>query len=159
MRLSTAQYLIALAAAAFLVRLAAVLLLRDIHEGPSGGPSNDDVQFYRLGRSLAAGDGYCLVPGKPTSFRAPGYPFLLAAVFASVGDHPPIIYVLNCLLGALSCVLAYALGRELLSEGLARLAGALGCCYLGPFTSRPSTSRKTSSCRAWPRRSVGSSAI
>jgi hypothetical protein len=131
MRLSAAQYVIALAMLAFLVRLAAVLVLRDIHEGPSGAPSNDDVQFYRLGQSVAAGEGYCMVPGKPTSFRAPGFPFLLAAVFVTVGDHPPIIYGLNCLLGALSCILAYGMGRELLNEGLARLAGVLGCLYLG----------------------------
>src|SRR5580704_4940195 len=114
MRFTAAQYLIAVATVAFVIRLAAVFLLRDITEGPTGAPSNDDVQFYRLGLSLAAGEGYCIVPGKPTSFRAPGFPFVLAAVFATIGDHPQIIYVLNCLLGALACVLTYALGRELL---------------------------------------------
>ena len=131
MRLSTSQYVVAVAFIAFLMRLAAVLCLRDISEGPVGAPSNDDVQFYRLGHSVAAGEGYCIIPGKATSFRAPGFPFLLAAVFVSAGDRPPIVYILNCLLGALSCVLAYLLGRELLSEGPARLAGMLGCLYLG----------------------------
>jgi 4-amino-4-deoxy-L-arabinose transferase-like glycosyltransferase len=131
MRLTAPPYVLVVAKVAFLIRLAAVLLLRDIAEGPTGAPSNDDVQFYRLGRSLAEGEGYCIVPGKPTSFRAPGFPFLLAAVFATTGDHPPVIYVLNCFLGSLACVLAYFIGREILSEDLARLAGVLGCFYLG----------------------------
>jgi 4-amino-4-deoxy-L-arabinose transferase-like glycosyltransferase len=130
MRLSPTRYVLLLAGVAFLVRLTAVLLLRDVNLGPTSGPSADDRHFELLGKHLADGSGYRL-DGKPTSFRAPGYPFFLAAVYLTVGDRPPVVYLLHCLLGSLSCVLAYVLGRELLDEQAARLAGVLGCFYLG----------------------------
>jgi 4-amino-4-deoxy-L-arabinose transferase-like glycosyltransferase len=130
MRLTTTRYVILLAAISFLLRLAVVLLMRDITHGPTSHASADDMHFHQLGLHVADGTGYQL-EGKPTSFRAPGYPFLLAAVYATVGDCPPVVYVLHCLLGALACVLTYLLARELLGEGLARLAGVLACFYLG----------------------------
>jgi 4-amino-4-deoxy-L-arabinose transferase-like glycosyltransferase len=129
MHLSTARYVALLAAAAFLLRLATVLVVRDITEGPTGSPSNDDVQFGGLAQRLAEGQGYRNAEGKPTSFRAPGYPLLLAAIYKATGVHPPVAYLLNCLLGALSCVLTYLLARELLTEHIARWAGILACLY------------------------------
>jgi 4-amino-4-deoxy-L-arabinose transferase-like glycosyltransferase len=133
MRLTAWQYCLALALVSFLIRLAVVVLLRDITLPPQGADSQDDVEFHHMGQRLANGQGYVGDQGKPTSFRAPGYPFFLAAVYATVGEHAAAIYVLHCLLGALSCVLTYALARELLSENLARVAGVLACFYLGPI--------------------------
>ena len=42
-----------------------------------------------------------------------------------------MVYLLNCLLGALSCVLTYLLARELVTEPVARWAGILACLYPG----------------------------
>lgn len=130
MRLTTRTFLALLFAAAFLIRLGAVLALRDIHAGPTGIASADDVEFNNLALRTARGEGYVGDQGQPTSFRAPGMPLLLAAVYALVGPHAAAGYLLFCLLGALACVLTYAVARELLAEGGARLAGALAAVYL-----------------------------
>ena len=84
MQISTARYVALLAAAALLLRLTTVLLLRDITEGPKGSPSNDDVQFAGLAERMAEGQGYLNAEGKATSFCAPGYPLLLAAIYKSL---------------------------------------------------------------------------
>jgi 4-amino-4-deoxy-L-arabinose transferase-like glycosyltransferase len=131
MRLTAWQYTLALASFSFLIRLAVVLSLRDVTLPPQGDNSKDDVEFHHMGERLAAGQGYVGDQGQPTSFRAPGYPFFLAAAYSTIGENPPVIYVLHCLLGALSCVLTYALARELLPEDLARAAGFLACFYIG----------------------------
>ena len=131
MRLSNARYIVLLATASFLIRLAAVLAMRDITQGPIGAASGDDVQFQGLGQRLADGTGYRNAEGKLTSFRAPGYPFLLAAVYRTIGDYPSVVYVLNCLLGAFACVLAYLLAREFFRDDLARLTGVLASLCLG----------------------------
>jgi hypothetical protein len=117
-------------AAAFAVRLALVLALRDLHAGPVGVSSADDVEFNRLALHVARGDGYADDRGVPTSFRAPCWPLLLAVFYAAFGPSYPLVYLLLCGLGALACVLTYALARELLAEGLARLAGILAAVYL-----------------------------
>jgi 4-amino-4-deoxy-L-arabinose transferase-like glycosyltransferase len=116
---------------AFVVRLVAVLLLRDIQVGPVGISSADDVQFHRLAHHLAAGDGYVTDSGRPTSFRAPGWPLFLAGLYLVAGEYPPLVYLVLCLLGALSCVLTYLLARTVLAEPWARVAGWLACFYLG----------------------------
>src|SRR5262249_26110776 len=46
------------------------------------------------------------------------------------GPQPWVVYLANCVLGALSCLLAYLLARDLLGgEGPARLAGVLTALY------------------------------
>jgi 4-amino-4-deoxy-L-arabinose transferase-like glycosyltransferase len=131
MRQSSLRYVLIVAIAAFLIRLAFVLIMRDISIGPCGARSDDDVQFNRLAMRLADGTGYVNDRGQPTSFRAPGYPLFLAGIYAVGGTHPPLVYVVNSLLGALSCVLTYLVARELVPENLARWAGAFASVYLG----------------------------
>jgi 4-amino-4-deoxy-L-arabinose transferase-like glycosyltransferase len=131
MRATPIRFLLLLAAAAFLIRFAVVLLMRDVTAGPTGPDSADDVQFHRLGLRLADGSGYVGDQGQATAFRAPGLPFLLAAMYVVAGDYPPLVYVVNCLLGAAACVLTYFVARELLDDKPARWAGVLACVYLG----------------------------
>jgi 4-amino-4-deoxy-L-arabinose transferase-like glycosyltransferase len=130
MRLKTSAFLLLLIAAAFAARLALVLALRDPHVGPVGVASADDVEFNKLALRLLHGEGYVGDHGEPTSFRAPGWPFVLAGFYAAFGTDPLGVYVLLCLLGAAGCVLTYLLAREVVPEGTARLAGALAAAYL-----------------------------
>jgi 4-amino-4-deoxy-L-arabinose transferase-like glycosyltransferase len=130
MRMKPLTFVALLFAAAFALRLAMALTLRDPRVGPQGASSADDVEFDNLAQSLARGDGFANDRGRPTSFRAPGWPLFLAPFYAAFGSCYPLVYVLSCLLGALSCVLTYLLARELVSEGLARLAGGLAAVYL-----------------------------
>jgi 4-amino-4-deoxy-L-arabinose transferase-like glycosyltransferase len=126
-----ATYVALLFALAFLVRLGMVLSFGDIRQGPIGPPTNDDVQFNDIARQLAQGNGYrSAEDARLTAFRAPGYPFFLAGLYVLFGEYAAVVYLSHCLLGALACVLTWLLGREVLSEGGARLAGVLAALYL-----------------------------
>jgi 4-amino-4-deoxy-L-arabinose transferase-like glycosyltransferase len=143
-------FVVLLLATAFLVRLAAVVSARDITAGPgevvpSHIRTDDDVQFNDLAMRVATGQGYVkptweivtgpvglyrIELGGPTSFRAPGWPILLAGVYKVAGEQPRLVYLLNCVLGALGAWLTYLLGRELLDEAGARLAGMFAALYV-----------------------------
>lgn len=115
---------------AFLVRLAAVLWLRDINVGPTTPSTNDDYEFNVFAQNLAAGRGYLNDTGQASSFRAPGFSFFLAGLYYLAGANYALAFVSLCMLGAASCVFAYLLAREFVPETWARAAGALSAVYL-----------------------------
>jgi hypothetical protein len=135
-------FLVVLVLGAFLLRLTVVVALHgvakektglvlDLHglnKGPQGPPSNDDVEFNNLAWEVAQGHGF-IEDGRPTSFRAPGFPFFLACIYAVAGQCFVLAYVCFCMLGALSCLATYFLARELLNENLSRLAAMLAAVY------------------------------
>jgi 4-amino-4-deoxy-L-arabinose transferase-like glycosyltransferase len=116
---------------AFSIRLAAALALRGLHEEPNYNHGfGDGPAYHRLAYRIALGQGYISDSGKPTAFVAPGFPFFLAGIYALAGLNYPLVYLALCALGALSCLLAYLLAREVISEYFARWAGLLGALYL-----------------------------
>src|SRR5258708_19876583 len=85
----TPSFVLCLLLTAFLIRLGAVVLLRDIDQGPTAGGSADDVEFDALAHSLAAGKGFARPDGRPTSFRAPGWPIFLPPLHPPARPPPP----------------------------------------------------------------------
>lgn len=130
MSIKRTHFLLALAVLAFVVRFAAVLALRDIHAGPTRSLGADGIEYDHLATQLSIGHGYVWSPGHPTSFRAPGFPIMLAGVFALSGHSYPVVYLVFCLIGAAGCVMAYLVTRELADEKTARLAGLLAVVYI-----------------------------
>jgi 4-amino-4-deoxy-L-arabinose transferase-like glycosyltransferase len=128
--LSSRRFAILLFLVALAIRLSAVLVMRDFHEGPNFRQATDGVIYSRLGNHLALGEGYIEEAGVPTAFRPPGFPLLLAGIYALAGQYYPLVYLAFCTLGASSCLLAYALAREVLSEYFARWAGILSSVYI-----------------------------
>ncbi len=122
-------YLSILFAIALAIRIGAVVVLRNYHAGPSPAFGADPVEFDSLARHLAAGEGYVNEAGRPTSFRAPGFPIFLAGFYSLFGTIYPLVYLTLCGIGALSCVLTYYVARELLDETPARIAAALSTVY------------------------------
>jgi len=142
--------------AAFWIRLLAVVVLRGLYEGPNylhgggDGPVYSQLGYHlalgegyiagsgnpeegcghRHGRHLALGEGSIGKLGAPTAFRPPGFPLFLAGIYALAGRYYPLVYLAFCALGALSCVLTYALAREFLFECFARWAGVLSAVYI-----------------------------
>src|SRR5262249_41167256 len=100
-----------------------------IGEGPSPLHGADGVEFNQLARQVAQGNGYTGMDGRPTSFRAPGFPFFLAGLHVLSGTHYPVSYVSFCLLGALSCFFTFLIARTALSERTALLAAGLNAIY------------------------------
>lgn len=124
-----ARVLILIFIAAFVLRLVAVLALRDVHSGPTMTFGADGIEFDQLGHQVALGHGYELEPGNPTSFRAPGFPFFLSGIYVLAGQNYPLIYTLLCTLGAAACVLAYLVAWELAGAKLAILSAVLAVTY------------------------------
>lgn len=64
----------------------------------------DERDYHGLAERLNAGQGYVTADGQPTAFRAPGWPWLLAAVYRGV-DHPLAVKLLNGLCLAVATLL------------------------------------------------------
>lgn len=127
--MTTRRFLLLVFVAAFLVRLAAVVALRDLRQGPSARLGSDGIEYDHFGLQLSQGNGYVTPAGRPSAFRAPGFPFLLAGIhFLFHGDYRPV-YLSFCLLGALAAAFTYLLAREVLPDSAARLAAVLVAVY------------------------------
>jgi 4-amino-4-deoxy-L-arabinose transferase-like glycosyltransferase len=121
--------LLLLVVVAFSIRMAAVLALRDVHMPPKPGLGADPIEFNLLGLQLARGNGYTWESGQPTSFRAPGLPFLLSVIYSAFGEKYLFAYLAFCLLGAGSCLLIFLTAREVLGEKGGWAAGILSAIY------------------------------
>jgi 4-amino-4-deoxy-L-arabinose transferase-like glycosyltransferase len=87
----------------------------------------DDQAFHvRSAQYLAEGQGYREPFSESVTARwPPGYPLVLAALFAVVGPSLLAAQVLNAVLGALSVALVYLLGTRLFDRRVGLTAAAL----------------------------------
>lgn len=108
-----------------LLSLALALRLAYAWHGHRAGyiPTSSD-QYETIALNLLSGGGYSIIPGIPTAEREPVYPLFIAACYAPFGRLPWLVIVLQCLLGTVTCALAWRLGRRLFGKrvGLAVLA-------------------------------------
>ena len=70
-------------------------------------PRKDAVSYDRVALSLAAGNGYAWPDGSPTAARDPGYSFFLSLIYRLFGHDYKAVKIIQCVLGALSCILIY----------------------------------------------------
>jgi 4-amino-4-deoxy-L-arabinose transferase-like glycosyltransferase len=105
---------------AILARLGAIATARGFED-----PDN----YLPLARSLASGEGFAL-KGRPTAYRPPLYPLLLAPLVATLGDRiEPGIAGLHLLLGAGTVALTGLAARRLgVSDRRAVLASLIVAC-------------------------------
>lgn len=99
-------WLIAVAALGFLVRMAAA--------APWHGRLDDPDNYLVLAHGLAAGHGY-VWDGRPTAYRPPLYPVLLAPMVAALGDGKSLrigIALLHAGLGAVTILLTASAARR-----------------------------------------------
>jgi 4-amino-4-deoxy-L-arabinose transferase-like glycosyltransferase len=93
----------------------------------------DPADYERWAVSLATGHGFPTTsiasPGTPSAFRPPGYPLLLAAVYAPLGVHPLAGREIGALLGVLTVGLIAALGRRLGGERIGLWAGVIAAVF------------------------------
>lgn len=122
-------WFLAVVAFALAIRLGAAVVLRDLSAGPEHEPVGaDGIEFDALGWAMAQGEGY-FFHGKLTSFRAPGFPLFLAAIYAVAGHNYFVAHLAFCMLGAITCGVTYLLALELLESRAALVAGVLGSVY------------------------------
>jgi 4-amino-4-deoxy-L-arabinose transferase-like glycosyltransferase len=108
---------------AFLLRLMHLQQLR-AHDPFFGLPSVDPRLYHEWAQAIG-GDFL----GSAPFFMAPLYPYTLALLYAVTGPDLLAARLLNCLLGALTCVLVWRLAREFFDRRVALLAGALIALY------------------------------
>ena len=93
---------------------------------------NDPHFYYHNASSLAAGNGYTMPwVGGNTAYWPPGYPLVLASLFRLFAPHVSIAWGMNIVLGALTCVLLYYVGRSALNERVGIVAGLLLALFPG----------------------------
>ena len=123
--------LIAICVLAFGLRFLANAKFEGLHEGPSyKGFGSDAVEFNAIGVNLVARHEYAVEAGCPTSFRAPGFPLLLAAIYSIAGENNFIIArIVFCITGALLCLPVFFCGRALQNEKVGLIAATLVTVY------------------------------
>lgn len=87
--------------------------------------SVDGAIYDAWAREILAGDWL----GDGVLFLGPLYPAFMAAVYAVFGESLPALKAVQAVLGAISCVLVWALARDLFGRRAAALAGALAAFY------------------------------
>ena len=92
---------------------------------------SDETEYDTYAWNLAQGQGYRgMSPDVSdqnhlTAYRSPGPSLFYAAVYVVAGHRLAIIRVLNCLIGAMCCLLIIAVGRRTVGEGAAFAAAAV----------------------------------
>jgi Dolichyl-phosphate-mannose-protein mannosyltransferase len=114
---------------AFSIRICAAFALRNIHLPPDRTFGADGIEFNLFGLQLMRGHGYAWESGQLTSFRAPGLPFLLAAVYSIVGENYLFSYITFSLLGMFSCLFIFLTAEILLDKKKALIAAVLSVFY------------------------------
>jgi len=108
-------------ALAFALRLAWIELAK---LDPFDGDYFDMLFYHVTAHRLLAGEGYTNADGTPTAVWPPGYPLLLAGVYAVSDGSLEAGRLANPFLGALTAFFTYAIGRRLFG-GRAGLLAAL----------------------------------
>ncbi|MCX5835241.1 MAG: glycosyltransferase family 39 protein [Deltaproteobacteria bacterium] len=111
-----------------IVVVALALRLAVLFALPPVDPVADAREYDELALSILAGNGFARPDGEPTAFRPPLYPAFLALIYFVFGHHYMPVQLIQAVLLALTCALAFLIGREIYSERVACIAG-IGCAF------------------------------
>lgn len=96
-----------------------------LHDPFYGLPTVDDFQYDAWAKRLVAGDG--LVDG--VLYLGPGYPIFMALVYALFGPSLAAVKAVQVGIGAATCVLVWAVTREVFDRRAAIVSGLIASCY------------------------------
>jgi hypothetical protein len=119
----TIAFVMAIIAAAFVVRLIVVLSMNE------DVPWFDAREYHRLATGLCENWSYDAADGSPTAYWPPGYPFFLALVYLLFGPSLAALRVVQACVGALTCAVVYLIAKRLLDRRTALLAAAILAIY------------------------------
>jgi len=106
---------------ALIFRLAITFVWHQMGRGDTLTTS-DGTLFYEIAKNLVNGEGFHAYGG-PVTRRPPMYPFFLT-LFLNF-PFPLAAQVAQALLGALSCLILYGIGKELFNDKVGWIAGLL----------------------------------
>lgn len=104
------RILVVVFVAALVVRVAVTLAVFSNDSEISG----DMKSYHDYATAIVDGDWL----GHPVSYREPGYPLFVAAVYALTGGSQLAARLANAILGALTCLGIYALARRVFKKGV-----------------------------------------
>jgi 4-amino-4-deoxy-L-arabinose transferase-like glycosyltransferase len=113
--------LILILVAALLLRLA--LLFLWYQTGQGARLSADAIMYHQIAESLVQGEGFRL-EGQPTSRRPPFYPFFMSILLKYL-PFPLGVQIAQAVLGALSCIILYGLGKEMFDPKVGLVAAGI----------------------------------
>jgi 4-amino-4-deoxy-L-arabinose transferase-like glycosyltransferase len=131
------------AAGLLVVILALGVRLAYVDATPGYPLRHDSRDYDGHARSIAAGEGFSatLAHGRPTAFRPPGYPYMLAGIYRLAGvDRAPVerrvrvARIAGAVLGTLTVALVGLLALALWGRRTAVIAGALTALYVPLIT-------------------------
>ena len=109
--------------------LCRLLYLFESADTPTFGiPLIDEKSYYETALAFAGGKGM----GEGFFWQPFFYPFFLSSVIFLFGSSVLWIKILQCIVGSVTCVLTYLLGRRIFDERTGILAGAVTAFY-GPL--------------------------
>lgn len=124
------QWVLVICVVAFALRAAATARFEGLAAPPNAEAMYDGVEYEAIASSVVRAHEFAVHPGEPTSFRAPGFPLALAAVYAVFGDRNYLAaHLFFCLVGAALCFATYLLARAFTDEWTAIVAAALVAVY------------------------------
>lgn len=123
-------WLVAIVIVAFAVRLLGTAVFEGIGSEPNAGAFYDGVEFEQIAQNIVRHGEFSVRAGHPTSFRAPGLPIALAGVYALFGNGNFVAaHIFFCVIGALMCIAAYLVAREVAGEVGGLVTAALVAVY------------------------------
>ena len=85
---------------------------------------SDDKDYDAIARAVIHGEGYSF-EGKPTAYRLPAYPLVLAGTYLLFGERHYPVKLLQMIFDLASCFLLFAIGKELFSTEVGLVAAAI----------------------------------
>lgn len=113
----------------FLAALAVRLIYVVFFFGLKTVPDPDSPEYLNYALNLVSGFGY--TDGHWRVFRAPGYPFFIAAVYTVFGQAVATLKVAQTVISALVPVLVCLIGYKVTSRRAAIISGFFACFYFG----------------------------
>ena len=111
---------------ALALRLIAVMNLPSRYQIPVA----DAGQYDDLAINLLAGEGFVdSNTGLPTSWRVPLYPLFLAGIYSIFGHNYAAVRIIQCIMGALLCLVIFYIGKMLFDRKIALLSAAILASY------------------------------
>jgi len=95
----------------------------------------DSSSYDLFARHIIQGKGFTGYLGEPTAYFPPGYPAILGATYLIFGDKLVVAWALNAFLGALTCLVVYALAARLYSRRIGLWAAALLTFFPGQIAA------------------------
>jgi 4-amino-4-deoxy-L-arabinose transferase-like glycosyltransferase len=119
----------------FLLAFALRLFASGVFEGLDAGPSLngfgvDGVEFNQIAANIVQRHEYSINAGEPTTFRAPGFPLVLAFIYEIFGvDNYVAARIFFALIGALLIIPTFFLAREATNKLTAIFAALIVASY------------------------------